>query len=465
MWDKLRDWVRRWLGIQVPDEPSPDKCVSDYEDITGETITATIANKLAMLTFSDSTMNITDNQTEEPGARVKLISDVLDRLWCDDGVWITAQMLGKGGKVLVPTVVDGEIRINPIDQNRLMIREMRGRRITAATLLADSIVKNNVRYFLMADYELVGTAQVLRYRIINEDGGMAGAWSVPEWASITPEITIEGTDRLLFAFLRCPRDNRTDTKRFGVPITYGAERYIQELVEHMNIYRREFKLTRPMLALDSTLWRDGFNADPAGGLNIKAVKRTVQDGDDPFVPFNTSALDGSGIWQYYAPSIRQEAMENRLQSLFRITEKSIGLSQGILTERQSVNYANKDEVRAAQYDTYSVILAIRDQWEHAIEDLAYSIDVLAERFSITPAGSRGQYNVEFDWDTSMVESSSEAFQQNMELHTIGGLSTPELRQWVRGGTLEEAEKAVEEIRSTEKRDGISNMLRESDGDE
>ena len=294
---------------------------------------------------------------------------------------------------------------------------------------------------------------------------MAGAWSVPEWASITPEITIEGTDRLLFAFLRCPRDNRTDTKRFGVPITYGAERYIQELVEHMNIYRREFKLTRPMLALDSTLWRDGFNADPAGGLNIKAVKRTVQDGDDPFVPFNTSALDGSGIWQYYAPSIRQEAMENRLQSLFRITEKSIGLSQGILTERQSVNYANKDEVRAAQYDTYSVILAIRDQWEHAIEDLAYSIDVLAERFSITPAGSRGQYNVEFDWDTSMVESSSEAFQQNMELHTIGGLSTPELRQWVRGGTLEEAEKAVEEIRSTEKRDGISNMLRESDGDE
>lgn len=497
MWEWLKDWAARMFGFKPPKEERtqganlpPDQYTARYEDIGAENITATIAGKLAMLAFADSSMSVTAADGSGPSAgsdgltpRTRLIAEHLERLWKRDAVWITAQMLGKGGKVLVPTVSRvtagratagratagrGEITISVIDQSRMLIRAMDNRCITSATLLADAVTvdestQSAVTCFLMADYERSGTAQRIRYRVRDENGASRELTSIPQWADITEEITIDNTDRLLFAFLRCPRDNRTDERRYGVPITYGAEKDIEELSEHAAIYRREFKLTRPMLGLDSSLWRQGGTSDdgwpgdgwpgdgwPGGGampMNIDVVRKTVQDGDDPFIPWETASLEGKSAWQYFAPAIRQEAMEARYQSLCRRVEKALGLSQGVLTERQSMNYANRDEVRAAQYDTFSVVKAIRDEWERAFNDLAYAVDVLAERFDLTPAGERGRYQLNFDWDMSLIESTSETFSQNLELQAVGALSKAELRQWVRGGSLDEAEQAVQRIRT------------------
>lgn len=454
MWEKLRDWVRRWLGIKLPEEPSPDGFVQRYEDIKAENITATIANKLAMLTFADSTMEIADRQSEEPGQRVAMIAETLQRMWEQDIVGITAQAFGKGGKVLIPVVRNGHIEINTIDQNRMVIREMDGHRLKAVTMLVDATTYNDRRYYLMADYELAEDAQLTRYRVVDDNGASAELTAIPKWQEIELEMTVSGVDRLLFAYLRCPRDNRRDVKRFGVPITYGAEQDVAELVEHIRIYQREFKLTRPMLGLDASLWRspDGKATD------INAVRKTVQDSDEPFIPFDSRSLDGSGIWQHFAPSIRYEAMEARYNGLCRRIEKVCGLSQGILTERQSLNYANKDEVRAAQYDTFATLKAMRITWEHALDDLAYSIDVLAERFGLTPAGARDQWEISIDWDTGLIESTTEAFNQMRELHEAKLVSGPELRQWVMGGTLEEAQEAIDEIRQNEPNGGVLENL-------
>ena len=470
MLEKLRSWVLRWLRLRVEnDTDNPDKYVQAYEDITGEDITATVAAKLAKLVFADSTLTVTTGEGRETSARADLIAQQLNGLWADAD-WITAQMLGKGGKALVPLYSGGRLTIATLDQNRLLIRGKDGRRISAATLLADHERLEGVDYFLMVDYELrpvsspsagdgfragsadergpqsgfsgrpAGMAQVMRYRAVKEGGEPVALDTVQRWADVPEEITIAGVDRLLFAFLRCPRDNRVDSKCHGVPITYGAEGIIAEMVEHAKIYRREFRLTRPMLGLDSSLWRSGTQP-----TDINAVRSTVQDSDDPFVPVERSSVDGAGAWQYYAPAIRQEAMEARWQHLCRRLEKACGLSQGILTERQTMNYANRDEVRAAQYDTFSVVKAVREQWERAMDDLAYALDVLAERYGVTPAGSRGQYSVEFDWDTSLIESTSETFEQYLELLNARALSRAELRQWVKGGTLEEAKQAIADM--------------------
>jgi len=470
MWEKLKDWLRQWLGIDVSTDGkrSPDDAVRNYENITADNITATIANKLAMLTFADSTMTVSEEGREEPGPRVAMIRELLDELWNVNASWITAQAYGKGGKLLIPSVSNGRVRIEVIDHNRMLIRAMEGNRITSATLLADTETVSDMHYFLLADYVLQNGAQLIRYRVKAENGGWYDVGQVERWAGITPEITIGNTDRLLFSYLRCPRDNRTDDKSLGVPITYGAESLIAELVEHSNIYRREFRLTRPMLGLDATLWKspsgDGRPFAPKP-TTIHDLKKTVQDGDDPFIPVDGASLSDKSIWQYYAPAIRQEAMEQRFQSLCRRVEKACGLSQGILTERQTMSYANRDEVRAAQYDTFSVIKAMRDAWERAMDDLAYSVDVLCERFGLTPAGGRDRHVIEYDWDTSMIESTTEAFTQNMELHAAGMVSDAEMRQWVRGGTLEENQAAIEEIRKERKQENpISKILSEPDED-
>lgn len=453
MWEKLRDWAKKWLGIKIEDEADPvDKFTKEYEEIDSANVTAVISNKLAMLTFADSTLAVRSGAEGEQAksalsARGQLVEKVIHNLWTNDTAWITAQVFGKGGKLLVPVYADGEIIVNTLDQNRLTIQKMAGNRITEATLLLDSIVRNERRYFLLANYALQNGGITIRYRVQAEDGAQAGLESISEWAGIAPEIGIGNVDRMLFAFLKCPRDNRRDTKRYGVPITYGAETEVRDLVDHANIYRREYKLTRPMLGLDSTLWRDP-NA-PMGEVRmstIRDVRKTVQDGEDPFIPFETSSMDGKSMWQLYAPQIRFEAMEGRLKSLKREVEKACGLSQGVLTERQAMNYANRDEVRAAQYDTFSVVKAMRTQWENGLEDLAYAIDVLAERFGVTPAGSRGQFALVFDWDSSLIESTEQTFSQYSELHAMNAMGNDEIRAWVTGETVEEAQAAIAKIK-------------------
>lgn len=453
MWEKIKEWVKKWLGINnEEDDQGTDEYVRKYEDIKAEFVTATIANKIAMITFADSTMTIRNSSSKSDkatalGARAQLIESLLMDLWNQPQPWIVAQMLGKGGKLLVPTYSGGKININTIDQNRLVIDGMNGTKISSATILADITAMNDKEYFLLAHYSLEPSGIMIQYTVKTQDGGDAELSAIPEWANITPEISIANVDRMLFAYLKCPRDNRRDDKRYGVPITYGAETAVHDLVEHMNIYRKEYKLTRPMLGLDRSLWRNpnakiGEIQKP---VVLEDVVKTVQDSDHPFFPIESSSLDGKGMWQHYAPAIRFEAMEGRMNSLKREVEKQCGLSQGVLTERQTMNYANRDEVRAAQYDTFSVVKSVRNQWEQAMDDLAYAIDVLAERFGVTPAGGRGQYAIIFDWDMSLIESTEQTFNQYSELQAMGAMRKAELRAWVTNETVDDAQKAIDSI--------------------
>ena len=447
MLQKLIDWIKRLFGIKTDDAPAePDRHAEHYENIHGENITAIIANKLANFVFSDSTINV-----DGDGKRAELIRSVINSLMRDI-YGTTAQAFGKGGKVIVPVVTGGKLRVTVIDQRRMDIRRTADGRIMEATLIKDCTRQNNRRYYLLADYSVdANGSQLIRHRAVNENGEAAELSTIGVWAGIDEEITISNTDRVLFAYLPCPRDNRRDAKTYGVPITYGAEEDVAELVEHINTYRREYKLTRPMLGLDSSLWRN--HNEEYKPTSIADVRKTVQDGDDPFIPIDVSALDPKAPWMHFAPAIRYEGMEGRYNMLCRKVEKACGLSQGILTERQNMNYANKDEVRAAMYDTFCVVKAMRDNWERAFDDIAYAADVLAERFGLTPAGARGSFELQYDWDTSLIEATSEAFTQTMEGHAAGVISDAELRQWLRGGTLEEAEKALEEIRAKKKETG------------
>ena len=94
MFEKIKTVILQLFGVKTPTEnDDPDSFVSKYEDVDGENITATIANKLGMLTFADSYCNI-----EDVGERSKLIAEVIGDLF-EKGAEIAAQAFGKGGKV------------------------------------------------------------------------------------------------------------------------------------------------------------------------------------------------------------------------------------------------------------------------------------------------------------------------------------------------------------------------------
>lgn len=436
MLKRLVEWVKRLLGIkpQLVREPIDD-FADAYQDVACENLTAVMAGRLSNLTLGESTVEISGD-----GARAELVRGMLERLWAKLPR-VIAQSWGKGGKVLVPLISAGRITVSAVDQTRITVNRRDGGKITAATVLAETAVVHNRPYYRMLDYNLDENGiQRISQRAVNDTGAAVPLDVISAWAGLDEEITISGTDRLLLGWIRCPRDNRGDESDYGVPITYGASRELEETAEHLNWYRREFKLARPMLGMDATLWHNMHD------MSIQDLRRTVQDDDTPFVPVQYNIGDGQQ-WQHFAPEIRQAAFEGRLQSLYRRLEKACGLSQGIFTERQQMNYANKDEVRYAMYDTYSAVSLMRASIEQALTDVCYAADVLAERFGLTPAGARGQWELRVDWDMSLVESTQQTFAQLSEMQSNGLITGSRLVQWVLGGTEEDAIAEVKAARA------------------
>ena len=196
MWERLKEWRLRRTAAGVQDDGAPlDDYVAGYEDEGGENITAIIAGKLAMLSFADSALTVEDRSCPDaPGARVRLIRDLLTELWRCDAGWITAQMLGKGGKLLLPSYDGGSLHIRAIDQSRMAIRRMDGNRIASATLLADVDQLRDRECFLLADYELSGGDQRIRYRAVRSDGVALiprkknSIWTTTPW--MIPTVTM-----------------------------------------------------------------------------------------------------------------------------------------------------------------------------------------------------------------------------------------------------------------------------------
>jgi A118 family predicted phage portal protein len=427
------NWIKKLFGKTVNNQDellNAESSKATYEDISGVNFTAIFANSLSNKTVADTTITI-----EGDNRRSEFINDAISKVWAKS-LKITQQALGKGGKVIVPYIQDGKPQFDIIDQTRLMISEQKGDEITSATILKDTVASGTQTYFLWADYSLDGTNHIIRHRVTNQNGSIFSIESFPKWQNITEEIVIGNTTKLLLAFLKCPTDSRKDKDAYGVSITYGSEAIISETLEHIKLINREYKLTRPMLGLDSSMWRDPL------------TKSTVQDQDRPFIPVSSESLDGSAPWNLYAPAIRDSAMYSRLQQLFSLMEKSVGTSRGILTEPVTAA-ATATEIKASQYDTFTLISAVRKNWETVINDLAYAYDVLAEFYSLTPSGQRGQYQVVCNWDWSMFESSQETFNQMVTLNDKGLLRGAKLNSWVTGQTIEEAQEEIDFITENE----------------
>lgn len=412
----------------------------DYERVEQINFTAIFAAALANKAVSDSTMSVKDAGGND-SRRSEWLNDGLQKVWAK-GKTTVSQALGKGGKILVPYVWDGKPFVDVIDQNRMAITAMRGDEITGATLMADIASVNGKVYYRFADYSLDGTTHTIRYRATNDTGAEVELATVPEWANIQPEIVVQGAELILFGYLKCPQDSREDKQLMGVPITYGADEVIRDLNTCLADIRREYSLKKPFVGADDRL----FGKDerlPANGL---------------FKRLQSTGLKGDSFWQVFDPAIRDSAYLARFQQLCGLLESAVGVSPGILTEPRTAA-ATATEIKAANAATFAMVDAIRANIEEAFRQLAYALDVLAEAYGATPAGAVGDWQIIWDWDMSMTESSTETFSQLSELESRGLILPERLVSWATGMSMEDAKTEVAEAKALQP-DTVDVLLKE-----
>ncbi len=435
MLEKFRDWIKKVFGKTpkaAEEESRNAKYSKDYEDIKEINFGAIFAHRLSNKVFASSTITVTGpNGTET--ARSMFIKEAINSVWAKRKK-ITTQALGKGGKVIVPYVKNGKILFDILDQSRMTISEMDGDELTSITLLADYVKVGDHGYFRWIDYTIENAVLTIKTRVTTDSGAVAFLADIPEWADITEEITIGGVEHMLLGYLKSPIDNRQDKDIYGVPITFGSEPIIDELIKCLQDIAREYDIKKAFVGADEMLFGKDNNL-PENGLFKKFAALGGLNNEKSF-------------WEIFDPAIRDSSYKARYDMLCAQLEQSIGTSRGILTEPAATATATATEIRTANYDTFCMVDDIRTVLENVFRQLAYAYDVMAEAFGLTPAGARGQYEISFDWDMSSLESTSETFTQLSELESRGLIKGARLVSWVTGDSVEDAQKEIDEIKAT-----------------
>ena len=406
-----------------------------YESIDDINFNAIFSNKLANYTISDSNINI-----EGDNKRADLLNMVGQSMW-KKAKKITSMALGYGGVILVPYVKGGKIYYNLVPQDRLTIDEIEGENITGATVLAErKTVGGNAKtktYLRWTNYQIKNGNMVITQQYSDEDGKKIPA---PDfWKNIQEVRTITNVDRVLFGYIKSPINNRKTNDKYGVPITYGCEATILEIQETMKQLIREYELKEAFVGVDATMF-NGKNKLPNNGL-FKKIDSTNDD-----------------FFEVYDPQFRDYT--TRLQELYKRLEHEIGTSYGILSEVNS-QQATATEIKRSMYDTFTICDDMRSNIEKGLEDFFYACNVLANAFNLSP---QGNYELSFEWSYSLLEDTQTEWTQMTWANSKGIISDVEVRQWLKPDeTLEESEKAIEEIK--ENNPTVQDLLGTRGGDE
>lgn len=397
----------------------------DYQRTDTINFTAIFACKLATLAVTESTVEIGGDS-----ARAELIGDAVAGVWARIRK-VVSIMLGTGGVCLIPYEAEGKLYTDIVPQNRLIINRMNGDEIRACSILAEMVTRSKVTYFRWVDYDLDSAGNLtVRQRATRDNGRPVSLTAVPEWMDIEDEIVISGVEHLPFAYLKSPADNRQTESMYGCPITYGCDQLITEIMDTLRDVKREYDLKKPIVGMDATLFevRDGRRHLPKTGL---------------FMPVIGGGLNSTGkLWDVYDPEIRDSSYYNRLDKLYELFEKQVGTSSGILTKTEATRTATATEIKAAKFDTYALVVLIRDTIIAGIDRLCYAFDVLA---NLNHLGPIGDYVPSYDWNYSMIESSQETFTQLLSAISVDAADASELRQFLfPDETAEEARVRVAE---------------------
>lgn len=399
------------------------KYAFEYERIDNINFNAIFSNKLANYVISDSNMNI---EGENP--RTELLNKTGQSMW-KKAKKIVSMGFGYGGLVLIPYVKGNKLFYNLISQSRFTIDKTEGDLITGATVLAEkkeitTDLGKTKTYIRWTNYRLENGRCVIEQKFTDETGKETPIPSF--WQNILLKQTIDGVDRVLFGYIKSPINNRKTNDKYGVPITYGCEATINEIKETMKQLLEEFRLKRPFVGVDATLF--------------KADKTLPTDGLYKSFDFGS---EGEKNFEVFDPAFR--SYTERLQELYKRLEDEIGTSRGIISDMQTQN-ATATEIKRALYDTFNIVDDMRSNVEKGLEDFFYACNVLANAYNLSPMGD---YELSFDWSYTLIEDTQESFNQIRMGVQDGVIKKVEERQFLRPDeTLEESQKAIDEIKAT-----------------
>ena len=256
---------------------------------------------------------------------------------------------------------------------------------------------------------------------------------VPEWKDLDEKATIKNVTQPLFAYFKMPEANTIDTTSpLGVSGFSRAVKLIRDA--DLQYSRLLWEYEGGELAID--IDRDALRTEEdANGVEHTKPNRLQQR------LYRKIDLGDDNTYQPFTPLLRDNHYIDGLNTILMRIEDVCGISRGTLSDSADVA-RTATELRILKQRSYQTNASIQSAIEDALRDVIYVMNVYATLYEITP---EGEYDVNFEWDDSILVDVDAELANRITLQANGLTSKVETRMWYFGETERQAREALAQI--------------------
>ena len=254
---------------------------------------------------------------------------------------------------------------------------------------------------------------------------------VPAWADLEPEAVVRAAGGQLFGWYKVPMANTADVDcPLGASVFDKAVGLIRDADEQYSRIKWEYKGTELAIDVDPNVLRPKKGA--SGGMEMPKLNDRLFRGVD---------LGTDDSYHIFSPAIRDTSLFNGLNNMFMRIEDLCGLSRGTISD-PNAEARTATELKIQGQRTYATVADNQAALERCLRDVIRVMDKYADLYNLAP---RGDYEVSFEWDDSIITDSAQQLSERLTLMNAGVISSEEIRAWYLGETQAQAKKAIEDI--------------------
>lgn len=410
---------------------------------TGYSVECEIGEALADLMLMFSTMPIAGDSQ-----RAKWLDEMSDTFFRDKAKSLISLGFIEGDSLVVPSWNGRNMQNIVVGSDEFVVLGSSADEITSCAYILDTTTVNNMKY------QLVQVIELVPYKANDGSESMANRYSTyvarngsivsekigelfPAWKGThETDWYIPNVDKLLIGRYRSfTIDPMNPNAVKGVPICFGAGEAIHELHYLLEQMHNEFGMSEKAIMADKRYFKKEWHGDDSYTVLPRGKERL-------FMSIN--GFSQNGEIHDWSPEIRYEAYLADIDKQQKLVESRVGVSHGIISDTNGVNYQNVDNVRKSQQKTMGFISTARSQAEKCLLDLVYAWNTIANYYNLTPMG---EYDVNFNWSNEYIETFADRQNAILAGISVGAADQVDYRMAVFEESPETARERVEEIRA------------------
>lgn len=340
----------------------------------------------------------------------------------------------KGGLAMKPYVSNGKVLVDFIQADSFFptsfdeTGKIMGAIFVQTRTIDGKFYTRLEKHVLCGDvYEISNRA----FRSHNKDtlGNQIELTDVEEWKDLAENVSLGNIKKPLFGYFKPAIANTIDPcSPMGVSVFANAVNLIEDADRQYERLLWEFESGERALIANAMAFKRDRDGKPK--LPDKRLYRTLD-------------VDDMDFFKEWSPVLRNSAIADGLNQIFRRIEFNCGFAYGTLSD---VNYADRtaEEIRTSKQRSYATISDNQKALKNALTDLVYAMDVWCTLYNLAPTGA---YDITFDFDDSIAADRKTEYEEKQALVNAGIMAPWEFRMWYFGEEEEVAKQNVKRIES------------------